>query len=157
MPFVRQLVETGILPWHKMTTIFAMLRLVGIPAPLAYAVQAAAAAAAVAGVWAVWARPAPLALRGTMLIAATMLATPYMFDYDLVVLALPIAWLAADGVARGWRPAEREVLVAAWVAPVVAPGLAAATGLQLAPFVALGLVLVVLRRWRGLDGQPARP
>jgi hypothetical protein len=146
MPFVRRLMEGGFLPWNKMPTIFAMLRMVGVSVGAAYAAQAVCALAAVAGVVAVWRGQAPLALRGAMLIVATMLATPYMFDYDMVVLALPLAWLAADGIARGWQPYEREILVAAWAAPLVAPNIAEATHLQLAPFVTIGLFILILQR-----------
>jgi len=131
-----------------MPTVFAMLRLLGVGVGPAYAVQALCAVAAAAGVFALWRGPAPPALRGAMLIVATMLATPYMFDYDMVVLALPIAFLAADGIARGWQQGERELLVAAWLAPLAAPVIAEATQLQLAPLVTLGLFAMILRRWR---------
>src|SRR5262249_43968763 len=120
-PFVRHMVESGELPWHKMPTSFAMMRELGAATGAAYALQALAACVGVAGVVALWRGPAPLALRGAMLVTATMLATPYMFDYDMVMLALPIAWLAHEGIARGWLPYEREVLVAAWAAPLLAP------------------------------------
>jgi hypothetical protein len=112
------------------------------------------ALAAVAGVVAVWRARAPLALRGAMLIVATMLATPYMFDYDMVVLALPLAWLAADGIARGWQSYEREILVAAWIAPLVAPNIAEVTQLQLAPFVTIGLFILILQRTVALGRKP---
>jgi hypothetical protein len=154
-PFVRRLMEGGFLPWNKMPTVFAMLRLVGVSVGAAYAAQAVCALAAIAGVVAVWRSQAPLALRGAMLIVATMLATPYMFDYDMVVLALPLAWLAADGIARGWQQYEREILVAAWVAPLVAPNIAEATHLQLAPFVTIGLFILILQRSVALARQPA--
>jgi hypothetical protein len=153
MPFVREMVESGMLPWHKMATTFAMMRLLGAATSTAYALQALAALAAIAGIVVLWRRPSPLALRGAMLITATMFATPYMFDYDMVLLALPIAWLALDGMARGWQPCEREILVAAWVAPVIAPGIANATHLQLAPLVTIGLFVLILRRWQALTRQ----
>lgn len=146
MPFVRRLMENGFLPWNKMPTVFAMLRLLGVGVGAAYAAQALCALAAVAGVVALWRSQAPLALRGAMLVVATMLATPYMFDYDMVVLALPLAWLAADGMARGWQRHEREILVAAWIAPLVAPNIAELTHLQLAPLVTIALFVLILRR-----------
>ena len=89
-------------------------------------------------------------------IVATMLATPYMFDYDMVVLALPLAWLTADGIKRGWQPYEREILVAAWVAPLIAPNIAELTQLQLAPSVTIGLFILILQRSGALaQRQPA--
>ncbi len=153
-PWVREQVESGNLPWHKMPTVFAAARLLGAGVLASYAVQAIAAAIAVAGLVAVWRRQAPLALRGAMLIVATMLATPYMFDYDMVMLALPIAWLAVDGLARGWLPYEREVLVAAWLAPLPAPNVALLAHVQIGPLVAAALFAIILRR-AGVLGSAA--
>ncbi len=150
--FVRTLMEDGFLPWHKMPTIFAALRMLGVGIAPAYAAQAVCAAVALIGVAVVWRAPGPLALRAAMLVVATMLSTPYMFDYDMVMMALPIAWLAMDGIARGWLRGEREVLVLAWLAPLVAPALADSTHLQTAPLVTAALFALILRRARTLPG-----
>ena len=71
---------------------------------------------------------------------------PYLFDYDLVLLAIPIAILAWDGVQRGWLRHEREVLVAAWLAPLAAPGIAAWSGAPVAVLCLLALFAVAVRR-----------
>ena len=42
-----------------------------------------------------------------------MLATPYSLDYDLMLLAPAIAFLAADGLARGFAPWEKTALALA--------------------------------------------
>ena len=54
-----------------------------------------------------------------------MLATPYSLDYDLMLLAPAIAFLAADGFARGFAPWEKTVLAALWIVPLVARSVAA--------------------------------
>lgn len=146
LQFARVASESGALPWAKMPSTFAMLRLVGIPVEAAYAGQAVVAVVAAAAVWVVWRRTDVPALRGAALMTATFLANPYAFDYDLAWLAFPIAWLAVHGVEHGWRRGDREVLVAAWLLPAVATALATITHLQVAPLVLGALVWIALRR-----------
>jgi hypothetical protein len=150
MPFLRQVLENGNLPWFKMPTTFAALRLLGAPVGLAYGAQALAAlAAAGAVVWA-WRRTAqgsaPLPARAAVLVIATLLATPYAFDYDLTLIGLAVAWLAWDGVQRGFLPQDKPALLAGWLAPAVATPVAAAVGLQLGPAVLAWLLIRGLRR-----------
>ena len=77
---------------------------------------------------------------------ATFLISPYVFDYDLVWLAFPIAWLALIGLREGWLPGEREVLVVAWISPLLMGPLAEAFSVQIGPFVLGALLWVMLRR-----------
>ena len=77
---------------------------------------------------------------------ATFLISPYVFDYDLVWLAFPIAWLALIGLREGWLPGEREVLVAAWISPLLMAPLATAFSVQIGPFVLGALLWVMVRR-----------
>ena len=61
-----------------------------------------------------------LPAQGRRLCLATILATPYSLDYDMMVLAPAIAFLAADGLARGFGPWEKTALAALWLVPLVA-------------------------------------
>lgn len=149
MPFVRLVLENGHLPWFKMPTSFAALRLLGAPVPVAYLAQGLAAAAAVVAVIWAWRRPGPLAARAAVLVAATLLATPYAFDYDLTLLGLAIAWLAWAGVRDGFLQHEKILLLAGWLAPAIATPLGSATGLQLGPVFIAGILCCGLRRLGG--------
>ena len=144
--YARQFLESGALPWVKMPTVFAFLRLLGTPVIGAYAVHGLVAAGAVFAVWYVWRRSADWELRGAALFAATFLCSPYMFDYDLAWLAFPIGWLALAGLRTGWLSGEREVLVAAWLLPLAMDPLATVLQLQVAPFVLIGLLGITVRR-----------
>jgi hypothetical protein len=137
--------EQGRLPWGKMPSTFAMLRLLGTPVGWAYAGHAVVALAAVTAVWLVWRRTDSASLRGAVLMAATFLANPYAFDYDLAWIAFPIALLARHGMENGWRRGDREVLLAAWVLPAVGTTIAT-LHVQVAPLVLGALVWVTLRR-----------
>jgi hypothetical protein len=161
MPFLRQVLENGNLPWFKMPTTFAALRLLGAPVGLAYGAQALAAlAAAGAVVWA-WRRTghgsAPLAARAAVLVIATLLATPYAFDYDLTLIGLAVAWLAWDGVQRGFLPQDKPALLAGWLAPAVASPVADAIGLQLGPAILAWLLICGLRRIGAGQRFPENP
>ena len=143
---VRVLLEDGYAPWSKMPSVFTFLRLLGVPVMGAYLVHAIVAAGAGFAVWHVWRRSSDWQLRGATLMTATFLISPYVFDYDLVWLAFPIAWLALIGLREGWLKGEREVLVAAWISPLLMAPLATAFSVQIGPFVLGALLWVTVRR-----------
>jgi hypothetical protein len=148
----RYFLENGGLPWQKMPTMFALARLLGMPAGVAYGLHAIVAVGAVAAVWGVWRRSLDRdedwGLRGAVLMSATFLVSPYVFDYDLAWLAFPIAWLAVIGMRDGWLAGEREVLVLAWLLPMLMAPVTAVVVVQPGPFVLGALLWVVVRRCR---------
>ncbi|MBP0629527.1 glycosyltransferase family 87 protein [Cupriavidus sp. AcVe19-1a] len=146
LPVAQAALEAGALPWIKMPTVFAMLRLWHVPVSAAWVAQAVAASAAAIAVWIVWRRTRVLALRASVLMTATFLVSPYAYDYDLAGLAFPIAWIVADGIRRGWLRGEREVLLAAWFLPLLMAPLAATASIQAGPIVLVGMLCLVLRR-----------
>jgi hypothetical protein len=147
--------QAGLLPWKNiplhlwnMPTVFCGMLEAGASSGTAQIAQAAVmlAMAAVVG-WA-WLKGAPLVIRASLLVLGILLFTPYAAVYDLVLLALPLAWLGWDGFTRGWLPGERPLLFLAWLMPMVFPYLARVTHVQLAPFVLILLVILAWRRWR---------
>jgi hypothetical protein len=78
-------------------------------------------------------------------VLATFLATPYYAMYDLTWLALPLCWLVATGMDRGWRRGERPLLVLLFLLPY-ASVVALAINVQLAPFVLAALLWRVWQR-----------
>jgi hypothetical protein len=148
LPDARMYVETGAAPWSKMPTVFSFLRTLGVPVAGAYAAHSAVALAAVAAVWYVWRRSADWQLRSAALMTATCMVSPYLFDYDLAWLGFPIAWLATIGMRDGWLGAEREVLVLAWLLPMLMAAVSAVVVVQPGPFVLGALLWVIARRAR---------
>lgn len=146
--FVRLILEQGVIPWAKMPTFFALASLLGASPAVAYALQALGAVCAVGCIVWVWRQPVDYALKASVLVIGTLLVSPYLFDYDLALLALPLAWFGMYGLRTGWRRGERNLLVLCWVLPALVAPLAGWTYLQLAPFVLLALLLVVIRRVR---------
>jgi arabinofuranan 3-O-arabinosyltransferase len=69
-------------------------------------VQAAVSLAAAVSVAMVWRGNAAYDLKAAALGVGALLATPYLYMYDLVVLAVPIAFLLRLGNARGYLPKD---------------------------------------------------
>jgi alpha-1,2-mannosyltransferase len=151
LPLVRLLLDSGDLPWAKIPSLYIALRMLGLAAPLAYALHAMLVLAVAAIVARVWRRGRSLILNGAVLVSGGLLVPPYLFDYDLALLAIPIAILAWDGVRRGWLRHEREVLAAAWLAPLAAPGIAAWLGAPVAVLCLLALFAIAVRRATNFD------
>lgn len=146
VPLLQQVFEDGLLPWAKMPSLFVALRMLGSPLAVAYAGHTVLALGVAATVWLIWWRRAPIPLAGAVLACGSLLATPYLFDYDLTLLVAPIALLANDAHRNGWLDGEREVLVLAWVAPFFAPAFAQHTQVQVGFLCVLALFIIVVRR-----------
>jgi hypothetical protein len=142
----RLFLQSGLLSWPKMPTIFAFLRLLGAPVMVAYVVHGIVAVAAVLAVWRMWRRSGDWQLRGAALMTATFLISPYVFDYDLAWLAFPIAWMALAGYRNGWLRGEREVLTLSWLLPLLISPIATRTSVQIGPFVLMTLLWMIMRR-----------
>ncbi len=103
-------------------------------------------ASAIVVVWA-WRRLSSPALRKVVLTLAILLCTPYAFDYDLAVLALPLAWLGWEAHAQGWiMPGEQVLLLIGWLMPIIAPIVAKATNLQFGPLILVALIVLAIKR-----------
>lgn len=146
LPLVRMALEQGALPWPKMPTFFVFARMAGAPLYLAYTLQAACAVFAIGCVAWIWRQPVDFSLRASALVVGTLLVSPYLFDYDLALLALPLAWMGVRGMHAGWLRGERNLLVLAWALPALVAPLAMLVRLQLAPLVLLALLCLILRR-----------
>jgi hypothetical protein len=138
--------EQGAAGWFKIQSVFAWLRMWGGPVGLAYAAQGIATAGIVAATtWLWWVR-ADSRLKSAALMIGALLATPYVLDYDMVLLGPAIALLVVHGEERGFRRWEKTALALAWFMPVAARILALLTGVPggLAG-MALLFILVVRR------------
>ena len=155
LPLTRRVViEAGTTGWEKIQTPFGLVMMWGGAIPFAYAVQALTTLFAV-GVTLWLARAASPASRNAAAIAATLLATPYVLDYDFVVLGVAAAFLVADGLERGFLRYEKSLLALVWIAPLFARSLAAVALLPVGQLTALAVLLLAARRAVHFDGAGA--
>ena len=138
--------EQGGTGWEKIQSIFSAARMWGASVPLAYAMQGALLVMLAATLAWIWQSDAAFELKAAALATASLLATPYVLDYDLVVLAVAIAFFARHGLVSGFRAFEISLLAAAWIVPLLSRGLAGVSGIPLGLMVLLVLYLCILRR-----------
>ncbi len=131
--FTRTVVlEQGDTGWHKIQSVFSIVRMWGGGIDFAYALQGAVTIAVAGALAWLWRSRAAFPLKAAALLIGTVLATPYVLDYDLMLLAPAIAFLAADGASRGFSPYEKTALAALWLVPLVARNVAQLTLIPLA-------------------------
>jgi len=148
-------IEGGATGWAKIQSPFAMTMMWGGTTEVAYAIQGFATAAAVLAI--LWiARSADPMLRNAAVTAATLLSTPYVLDYDFVVLGMGCAFLIADGRRRGFLGYEKSVLALVWIAPLLARTIAAIALVPLGQAAAVAILVLALRRAVRLDGVAGR-
>lgn len=139
-PLVREILEQGLLPWGKMPTAFVFFRMLGLPEWFAYGAQGLTALGATATVAFVWYRKGATRLAFAVLVSATLLLLPYLFDYEFAIMAVPIAILASDMVERGATRNEKIALIALYGMPALVSPVAGASHLQIGfPLLLLAL------------------
>ena len=145
--FTRTVVlEQGGTGWYKIQSVFSWVRLWGGGVTLAYVAQGAVILAVAAALAWLWRSPAAYPLKAASLLIGSLLATPYSLDYDLMLLAPAIAYLALDGSQRGFGAYEKTILAALWIVPLVARSVPQATLIPLAVPVMLLAFVLLLRR-----------
>ena len=77
---------------------------------------------------------------------ATVLATPFAFDYDMIVLARAIAFFATDGLRRGFGPSEKTALAVLYLTPIAARTFTQWTLVPLGVPVMIVIFILLLRR-----------
>jgi alpha-1,2-mannosyltransferase len=98
-----------------------------------------AALASILVVW-TWLKTGSAALRLATLATATVLVTPYLRGYDMVLLVLPAAALMS--LAR-LGIAEKAVILCAWLMPAILTFVP--SRIQFGPLVSLAMLAVVIR------------
>ena len=80
------------------------------------------------------------------MLAASALATPYLFSYDLPFLLFPTLFLVERGLRHGFRPFEKLALVALYLAPYGLRAAALPLSLNLTPLASMVLVWLIWSR-----------
>ena len=135
--------------WGKLQTAFGLTRMLGGGETLAWAVQGAVALVAAIAIALLWRSRAAYEIKAAALATGAMLATPYLYTYDLVVLAVPLAFLFRFGRVRGFLPHEMVGIGVACLLVLIFPFVKAPVG-----FAALLVVAALIAR-RAIVSQSA--
>jgi len=111
MPMFSQAFLTeGKATWWKLQSLFSLVRYLGGSEYLAWIFQWVLTAAVAVVLTLMWRSRVSYPLKAAALAAGTLLTTPYLFMYDMMVLAVPVAFLVRLGLRTGFRPYELPAL-----------------------------------------------
>jgi alpha-1,2-mannosyltransferase len=144
----RVLLESGDPGWEKLQTVFAWARLWGAPLNVAYALQGAVTIGIVAALVMLWRSRASFAMKASAFAIASVLGTPFSVDYDMTILAIAVAYLACDGLERGFAPWQKTTVAALWLIPLIARSIAGATFVPVGALTMLAALAFVV--WRAV-------
>jgi hypothetical protein len=148
LPLYSSIAAEGLVSWNKMASVYAALRLIGIPETLAWIMHGAVAAASIAILWRTWATTKDVGLRGITLASATLLISPYLYVYDQMILFAAIALLWRRGIDQRWLFAIYGLSILS-----LAGSFAPSIMITPAPLVAIIPLLLVTRLWAPIDAR----
>jgi len=108
--FSQAFLTEGRAPWGKMQSIFALVRYFGGTEQLAWLLQWIMSAAVAVVLALMWRSRVSYPLKAAALAAGTLLITPYLFLYDVMVLAITVAFLVRIGLSQGFQHYELPAL-----------------------------------------------
>jgi arabinofuranan 3-O-arabinosyltransferase len=151
--FSQAFLTEGKAPWWKLQSIFALVRYFGGTEQLAWAFQWVLTASVATVLALMWRSRVPYTLKAALLAAGTLLTTPYLFMYDMMVLAMPIAFLVRIGLKSGFRLYELPALGCAIALIVTYIFTGAPVGLG-ATLIVAGLILRRAGPWWRREPAP---
>lgn len=141
MPRISQaILSEGRTPWAKMQSIYGVMRYSGFSETLAWVAQGAMIVVVTVGVVAIWRSRVDYSLKAAAVATATLLVTPYVFIYDMVVLGVAIAFLIRIGITDGFLRGERASLLLTFALLISFSFTGIATGLA-ATLVIAGVII----------------
>jgi arabinofuranan 3-O-arabinosyltransferase len=129
----------GLAEFGRLQSVFGLVRTYGGSETFAWVTQLIAALGCVAATFALWRSRAAYQLKAGTLAALALIATPYLYVYDLCVLAVAFAFLLRYALARGMMAIEAVGLAAAAALLLAYPYVKTQVGLAAAAII-LGLL-----------------
>jgi hypothetical protein len=107
LPMASQAILTeGQADWHKLQSLFGIVRSLGGSEALAWSLQSGLIGVIAILLCAMWRSRVSFDLKAAALATGALLSTPYLYLYDYVTLAVPMAFLVRAGLATGFLRGE---------------------------------------------------
>jgi hypothetical protein len=151
--FSQAFLVEGKATWWKLQSLYSLVRYLGGGEQLAWALQWVLIGAVATTLVAMWRSKVRYSLKAAALAAGTLLTTPYLFMYDMMVLAIPVAFLIRTGLARGFLPYEMPMLGVALVVMMSFMFLGQPVGLATSLIIG-ALILRRAGRWWRVEPAP---
>jgi hypothetical protein len=111
--FSQAFLVEGKATWWKLQSVLSLVRYLGGSEHLAWTLQWIMTASVAVTQITIWRSKVRYSLKAAGLAVGTLLATPYLFLYDMMVLAIPVAYLVRLGLAGGFLRFELPALAVA--------------------------------------------
>ncbi len=128
--------------WHKLQSLFGIVRSLGGSEALAWWLQSGVIGVIAILLCALWRSRAAFDLKAAALATGALLATPYLYMYDYVTLAVPMAFLVHAGLTAGFRRGDVIGFAATSLLILIFPLLKAPIG----PLAILIIAVLIGRR-----------
>ena len=152
--FNKAFLVEGRAPWGKMQSIFALTRYFGGPESFAWMLQwIMSGTVAILLAW-MWRSRLSYSLKAASLATGALLITPYLFLYDVMVLAIAVAFLVHIGLDEGFARHELPAFGLVAVLLMIYPLLGAPTGFAATLVVAALIGCRVGPWWRARAPLP---
>lgn len=130
----------GMARFWRLQSLFGFVRTLGGNETTAWVFQITAALASFTVVSMIWRRPVPFELKAAALAVGTLFITPYVFAYDLTILAVPMTFLIRLGLRTGFWFGEPAALGIAAICVFLFPFVKMPVGVM-AMLIAAALIL----------------
>ena len=139
-------IETIAIKWPRMQSLFGAIKLHGGATTTAYTAQTVLSLAALSLLaWIAWRRPGAQ-LEAAAMVTAALLFTPFLYDYDLALLAVPLACLLALAQPTGWLSWEKLVGAALFLCPLIAAACGLLAHITIGPPLLAAMLVLLARR-----------
>jgi hypothetical protein len=142
----RAALENNLVGNEKMQNVFAAVRLLHGSLRLAWGLQAATALGAAWALFSLQRHAFRSPGEPSAIVCCSLLATPFLLDYDLTLIAIPLAWLLREDRRSGFLPFEKALMTFAFMLPLISRLAAGMLGLSLAPITIAALLFLSIRR-----------
>lgn len=136
----RVVLGEGAADWSRLQSLFGLMRAHGADEAFAWTVQSVAAFAAAAALILLWRSRACYEVKAAGLVVGALLATPYIYTYDLVVLAVAVAFLLRRPLQHGFSAADIGAPAASGILILTFPYVKTQVGLAAVLIVAAWVV-----------------
>ncbi len=149
MPITSRIVlGEGHADFGRLQSLFGLIRAHGGGETLAWIVQATGSIAIAIWLALLWRSRAAFELKAAALAAGALVATPYLYMYDVVVLAVAVAFLIRYALEHGFTASEIAGLTAGGALILIYPYVKTQTGLA-----AVLVVLLLVAQRAHADGR----
>ncbi|WOH39203.1 glycosyltransferase family 87 protein [Thalassotalea fonticola] len=116
---VKRILHDELVPYSLMQSMFTGVRSMGTGIVIAYALQALiASVSAVCVLW-IWSCQVDMRLKIAAFAIGTLMISPYLLNYDLMILSISIACLASYSLEFGFRHGLINLLCLSWISPII--------------------------------------